>query len=41
MNEIEGIIRQKALSGEIALPLDIGGDGANAMDAGAAVEEEL
>jgi len=40
MNEIEGIIRQKALSGEIALPLDIGGDGANAMDTGA-VEEEL
>jgi recombination protein RecA len=40
MNEIEGIIRQKSLSGEIALPLDIGGDGANAMDAGA-VEEEL
>jgi len=42
MSEIEGIIRQKALSGEIALPLDIGGDGVNAMDAGAgAVEEEL
>jgi recombination protein RecA len=40
MNEIEGIIRQKALSGEIALPLDISGDGANSMDAGA-VEEEL
>ena len=41
MNEIEGIIRQKALSGEIALPLDLGAEGANAMDAGAAVEEEL
>jgi recombination protein RecA len=41
MNEIEGIIRQKALSGEIALPLDIGNEGANAMDTGAAVEEEL
>ena len=41
MNEIEGIIRQKALSGEIALPLDMGNEGGNAMDAGAAVEEEL
>ena len=41
MNEIEGIIRQKALSGEIALPLDLGAEGANAMDAGMAVEEEL
>ncbi|HEX5840463.1 MAG TPA: recombinase RecA [Anaerolineales bacterium] len=29
MSEIEAIIRQKALSGEIALPLDIGGDGAD------------
>jgi recombination protein RecA len=37
MSEIEGIIRQKALSGEIALPLDIGGgdDGSSA-----AAEEE-
>ncbi len=26
MSEIDGIIRQKALSGEIALPLEIGGD---------------
>jgi recombination protein RecA len=25
MNEIEGIIRHKAMSGEIALPLEIGG----------------
>ena len=25
MNEIDGVIRQKALSGEIALPLEIGG----------------
>ena len=41
MNEIEGIIRQKALSGEIALPLDLGAEGANAIDAGVAVEEEL
>ena len=32
MAEIEGVIRQKALSGEIALPLDIGGDGGS--DAG-------
>jgi recombination protein RecA len=32
MAEIEGVIRQKALSGEIALPLDIGGDGTS--DAG-------
>jgi hypothetical protein len=24
MNEIEAVIRQKALSGEIALPLDLG-----------------
>ncbi|MFZ5879766.1 MAG: recombinase RecA [Chloroflexota bacterium] len=32
MAEIEGVIRQKALSGEITLPLDIGGDGAS--DAG-------
>jgi recombination protein RecA len=40
MNEIEGIIRQKALSGEISLPLDMGNEGGNAMDTGA-VEEEL
>ncbi len=32
MAEIEGVIRQKALSGEIALPLDMGGDGGS--DAG-------
>jgi recombination protein RecA len=34
MGEIEAVIRQKALSGEIALPLDIGGgdDGAGAAD---------
>ena len=36
MAEIEGVIRQKALSGEIALPLDIGGDGG---DAGGGDEE--
>jgi recombination protein RecA len=43
MGEIENLIRQKALSGEIALPLDIGGDaiGEDAGPAGAAVEEEL
>jgi len=33
MNEIESIIRQKALSGEIALPLDIGGDGSEPIGA--------
>jgi hypothetical protein len=35
MNEIEGIIRQRAMSGEIALPLDIGGgsdDDSGGMD---------
>jgi recombination protein RecA len=36
MSEIEGIIRQKALSGEIALPLDIGGGD----DGGAVADEE-
>jgi recombination protein RecA len=42
MGEIEGLIRQKALSGEIALPLEIGGE-AIGEDAGPAgsVEEEL
>ncbi len=40
MGEIEAVIRQKALSGEIALPLDIGNEGANSLDT-AAVEEEL
>jgi recombination protein RecA len=35
MNEIDGIIRQKALSGEIALPLEIGG---GEDDAGATEE---
>jgi recombination protein RecA len=41
MGEIEGLIRQKALSGEIALPLDIGGEaiGEDAPAAGAAEEE--
>src|SRR5689334_15615924 len=38
MNEIEGEIRQKALSGEIALPLDLG---VESDGGGAAVEEEL
>ncbi len=42
MGEIENLIRQKALSGEIALPLDIGGDAIGEdAGAGAAVEEEL
>jgi len=36
MNEIDAVIRQKALSGEIALPLDIGGG----EDAGAVSDEE-
>jgi recombination protein RecA len=36
MTEIESVIRQKALSGEIALPLDIGGGD----DGGGAVAEE-
>jgi recombination protein RecA len=40
MGEIEAVIRQKALSGEIALPLDTGNEGANSLDT-AAVEEEL
>jgi len=40
MMEIENLIRQKALSGEISLPLDMGNDGANTLDTGA-VEEEL
>ena len=38
-NEQMELIRQKALSGEIALPLDLGAEVAE--DAGAAVEEEL
>jgi recombination protein RecA len=36
MNEIDGIIRQKALSGEIALPLEIGGSD----DSGGGSDEE-
>jgi recombination protein RecA len=41
MGEIEGVIRQKALSGEIALPLEIGG--ADDSDGGGvtALEEEV
>ena len=31
MNEIDAVIRQKALSGEVALPLDMGGDDAPAV----------
>ncbi|GAB1470549.1 recombinase RecA [Chloroflexota bacterium] len=38
MNEIEGIIRQKSLTGEIALPLDLG-DGGGGDDSGANDEE--
>jgi len=39
MAEIEGYIRQKALSGEIALPLELGGD--SSEDAGGTAEEEI
>jgi recombination protein RecA len=38
LSEIEGIVRQKALSGEIALPLDMGGEAGD--DAPAAPAEE-
>ncbi len=42
MGEIEGLIRQKALSGEIALPLEIGGEPIGGEDsAPGAAEEEL
>jgi recombination protein RecA len=37
MNEIETVIRQKALNGEVALPLDMGGDGGD--DAPSASED--
>ncbi|HSA99820.1 MAG TPA: recombinase RecA [Anaerolineales bacterium] len=40
MNEIEGVIRQKALSGEIALPLEIGGDDSDGGGV-TALEEEV
>ena len=40
MSEIEGVIRQKSMTGEIALPLEIGGsDGGAADDAGGTDEE--
>jgi recombination protein RecA len=39
MNEIDAVIRQKALSGEIALPLEIGGGGGG-DDGGGASDEE-
>ena len=40
MSEIEGVIRQKSMTGEIALPLEIGGsDGGAADDAGGTEEE--
>jgi recombination protein RecA len=39
MNEIDAVIRQKALSGEIALPLDIGIGGGDDAGGGAAEEE--
>ncbi|MFN8410860.1 MAG: recombinase RecA [Anaerolineales bacterium] len=40
MAEVEGVIRTKSMTGEIALPLDIGGD-AIGEDAGGAAEEEV
>src|ERR1043165_7005738 len=41
MNEIEAVIRQKALSGEIALPLDIGGGESDGGGGVTALEEEI
>ncbi|MBI1793918.1 MAG: recombinase RecA [Chloroflexi bacterium] len=38
MNEIDAVIRQKALSGEVALPLDMGGDGGDDTPTGSAEE---
>jgi recombination protein RecA len=37
--EIEGVIRQKALSGEVALPLDMGSDGGDEVAVNPAAEE--
>jgi hypothetical protein len=34
MNEIESVIRQKSMSGEIALPLDLGEGGGEEVPAG-------
>jgi len=39
MNEIEAVIRQKSMSGEITLPIDMG-DGGGGEEAPASVEEE-
>jgi recombination protein RecA len=39
MAEIENVIRQKALSGEVALPLDMGADGADESASSAPSEE--
>ncbi|MBN2117463.1 MAG: recombinase RecA [Anaerolineales bacterium] len=41
MGEIETVIRQKALSGEIALPLEIGGDDSSDGGGVTALEEEV
>src|SRR5512144_1857014 len=41
MSEIEGVIRQKALSGEIALPLEIGGGDDSDGGGVTALEEEI
>ena len=40
LTEIEEVIRQKALSGEVALPLDMGVDGAGESAAGTTATEE-
>jgi recombination protein RecA len=37
--ELENVIRQKALSGEVALPLDMGTDGADESTVSATAEE--
>ena len=41
MGEIEAVIRQKALSGEIALPLDIGAGESDGGGGVTALEEEV
>ncbi len=40
MSEIEGVIRQKSLTGEIAMPLDLGGEAAAGGEDSGASEEE-
>jgi recombination protein RecA len=41
MAEIEGVVRQKALSGEVVMPLDMGDGGGGGDDSGGAAEEEV